>query len=161
MSTFKNTMSKPVFSAKLNNNTDVMLNWSNNDIPAYSYSIYELSDSDEKTLIKELDGNINEYTVVNAKAGTHRYIVEKTLCDIITQEKTTVTSNTVTIDAYKLFDVNHDTKEDIIDATYIQKVLANIFTAEENFKVYGDVNKDGDANIMDATYIQYHLANLL
>lgn len=58
-------------------------------------------------------------------------------------------------------DVNRDGKVSISDATYIQKVLALLIEAPEDFKSYGDANGDGKVSISDATYIQKYLADLI
>ncbi|MBE6824216.1 MAG: hypothetical protein E7513_02600 [Ruminococcaceae bacterium] len=74
-------------------------------------------------------------------------------------------------------DANYNRKLEITDATFIQRVLAelengfhpydfidgdmyHIFMSDENIKYFSDFNRDGDRNILDATAIQMHLAQL-
>jgi GH25 family lysozyme M1 (1,4-beta-N-acetylmuramidase) len=58
-------------------------------------------------------------------------------------------------------DINQDGTVDIIDATDIQKVLANLTPAPDNFNELADVDGDGSVDISDATYIQKYLAGML
>ena len=61
------------------------------------------------------------------------------------------------IGLYK-YDLNMDSKFDIMDATYIQMCIAGFDGYELNGRM--DVDKDGKKTIMDATAIQRHIAGL-
>ncbi len=160
-STFEGEQVKPEVNATLLNNTDIAFSWSVTDVPAYSYSIIELGDNNERALVGQPDSNTNEYVLEGATEGNHRYILEKRIRDLVTGNWVTISSDEINIQTYLFADVNHDTKVDVIDATYIQKVIADLITPEAGFEIYGDVNKDGDVNVLDATYIQRMLADLI
>lgn len=59
---------------------------------------------------------------------------------------------------YLRFDLNRDGVENIIDATYLQKILAKIEECPENFDSYADMNGDGSIDINDVTLIEKYLA---
>ncbi len=61
---------------------------------------------------------------------------------------------------YLFYDLNRDGVENIIDATYLQKILVDIEERPEDFDLYADINFDGLVNIEDATQIRRYLANL-
>ena len=60
---------------------------------------------------------------------------------------------------YLYYDLNRDGVENIMDATYLQKILANLVERPEDFDFYADVNSDGAVNIEDATQISMYLAH--
>ena len=60
---------------------------------------------------------------------------------------------------YLYYDLNRDGVENIMDATYLQKILANLEERPEDFDFYADVNSDGAVNIEDATQISMYLAH--
>lgn len=60
---------------------------------------------------------------------------------------------------YDMYDVNRDGNVNILDATFIQKVLAGLEEAPDGIEIYGDINDDGNFNILDSTEIQYYLAS--
>lgn len=59
---------------------------------------------------------------------------------------------------YDRYDVNRDGKVSILDATYIQLVIAKKINADDEQML--DVNSDGKLSIIDATHIQRHLVKL-
>lgn len=161
LSTFADELSAPLLNAELSGNTDVILSWTSDDYPADSYEIYETYENGEKTLIAQVNGDINSYTIHSHKAGTHSYIVQKNMIDMLTCEQASLTSQAVAVDTYHHLDANRDGHYNIFDATYIQKALSETIIVDESFYVYGDVNNDGHVNITDATYIQKVLAELI
>ncbi len=60
---------------------------------------------------------------------------------------------------YEKMDVDRDGTVTIFDATFIQRVLAELEFVED-FDSYGDVDGDSRVSILDATYIQRHLAEI-
>lgn len=70
----------------------------------------------------------------------------------------------------KIGDVNDDTEINILDATYIQRSIAEHYWDESNYHVMvhiyegapdiGDFDRDGEVTVMDATAIQRHIAGL-
>lgn len=60
---------------------------------------------------------------------------------------------------YLFYDLNRDGVENIVDATYLQKILAELEEAPDDFDYYADLNFDGVVNIEDATQIRMYLAN--
>ena len=161
LSSFADELSAPILSAKLSGNNDVVLSWTSEDYPADSYTVYEISDNGEKTLVVQLNGDVQSYTHNTHIYGEHHYIVEKNMVDMISAKKLVIESADVAIKTYHPLDVNRDGYCNIMDATYIQKVLAQIIDAEDGFDVYGDVNNDGQVSIADATEIQKVLAQLV
>ena len=61
----------------------------------------------------------------------------------------------------KVGDVNGDGSVSVMDATMIQKHLANLTTISEDRLECADTNKDGVVSVMDATQIQRYLAQLI
>ena len=57
-------------------------------------------------------------------------------------------------------DVNGDGLINIVDATEIQKYLADICELDETAKKSADFNEDSTVNVVDATDIQKYLVNL-
>lgn len=70
-------------------------------------------------------------------------------------------------------DINEDNKIDVFDATYIQRVVADMYDYVTIVKVYeedtfssymydsiADFDKDSEVSVMDATAIQRHIAGL-
>lgn len=78
-------------------------------------------------------------------------------------EKFDVINGSVSIvsSSYKIGDTNLDGKVNIIDATLIQKHLAQLVTLSDDSLKVADTNKDGKINIIDATLIQKYLAQLV
>ena len=66
---------------------------------------------------------------------------------------------TFTVSQYTLGDVDGDGNVTIIDATYIQRVLAS-FEVTPFIEAAADTDGDGNVTIVDATYIQRYLAGL-
>lgn len=62
---------------------------------------------------------------------------------------------------YKLGDVDGDSEVSIIDATEIQRHLAQVAVIPADRMKCADTDKDGQVSIMDATQIQRMLANLV
>lgn len=60
----------------------------------------------------------------------------------------------------KIGDVDGDNSVTVLDATEIQRHLAELVTIESNRLNVADVNQDEDVNIVDATVIQRKLAKL-
>ena len=58
-------------------------------------------------------------------------------------------------------DVNGDGNINIMDATEIQRHIAQLSTIPEDRLSCADANKDGQVNIMDATQIQRFIAQLI
>ena len=81
-----------------------------------------------------------------------------------TGEKIIINSDTVITavwrDTYKLGDVDGDGTVTILDATYIQRKLANIALDFEFIDEVADADQDGSVTILDAAYIQRWLAGL-
>ncbi len=104
-------------------------------IPVYipfetTYCIYDVSD-DKFYDITKID--------ILAYRGLYDYLVESDIATMIG-------------------DVDYDNKLTIIDATMIQRILANITYIRNNFVT--DFNCDGSVDIMDATAVQKEVANL-
>ncbi len=59
---------------------------------------------------------------------------------------------------YLYYDLNRDGVENIVDATYLQKILANLETRPDDFDTYADLDGDGLVDIKDATRIRMYLA---
>lgn len=57
-------------------------------------------------------------------------------------------------------DLNVDGIVSIIDATDVQKGLADLITLTDNQKISADVNGDGEVTVVDATIIQKYIAGL-
>lgn len=66
-----------------------------------------------------------------------------------------------TANAIMLGDSNLDETLNVIDATCIQKYLANLINLNDTARFLSDANEDGQVNITDATFIQKKLAGLL
>ena len=60
----------------------------------------------------------------------------------------------------KLGDIDGDGIVTILDVTRIQRILADIVSADDTMKKLGDVNGDGDITITDATVLQRWLLGL-
>ncbi len=65
------------------------------------------------------------------------------------------------IDKPLLGDVTGDGKINVIDATMLQKHIANMVVLSEEELARGDVNSDGNSNVLDATLIQKKIANII
>ena len=65
----------------------------------------------------------------------------------------------VSSEDYLFYDINRDGVENIMDATYLQKILAALEERPEDLDYYADVNFDGTVNIEDVTQIRKYLAN--
>ncbi len=59
-----------------------------------------------------------------------------------------------------LGDVDYDGRIAILDATYIQRYLAQLQELTDKAKTAADTDESGNISILDATYIQRHLAQL-
>ena len=59
---------------------------------------------------------------------------------------------------YLYYDLNRDGVENIIDATYLQKILVNLEARPDDFDTYADLDGDGLVDIKDATRIRMYLA---
>ena len=59
-----------------------------------------------------------------------------------------------------LGDVDYDGRIAILDATYIQRYLAQLQELTDKGKTAADTDESGNISILDATYIQRHLAQL-
>ncbi|MGN0488491.1 MAG: dockerin type I domain-containing protein [Ruminococcus sp.] len=60
-----------------------------------------------------------------------------------------------------LGDVNADGEINILDATMIQKFVAELEQLDENQSIRADTNGDGEINVHDATMIQKYVAKLI
>lgn len=60
-----------------------------------------------------------------------------------------------------LGDINGDGMVSILDATLIQKYLANLTDLEDTKIKFADTNRDGEVTITDVTLIQKYIANLI
>ena len=76
-------------------------------------------------------------------------------------ETTEPTTATETTPEYTLGDVNEDGNINILDASTIQRSVANITTLSKSQQLAADVNGDGKINVLDATMIQQYIANLI
>lgn len=72
-----------------------------------------------------------------------------------------VSVNATTAPAGTLGDVNDDGDVDILDATQVQLMVANLCEYDEEDELYADVDLDREVSILDATEIQLWLAGLL
>lgn len=64
-------------------------------------------------------------------------------------------------ESYKLGDTDGDGSISVVDATLIQRFLANLaVSVDENAVQRGDINESGNLDLMDVTYIQRHLSGL-
>lgn len=63
--------------------------------------------------------------------------------------------------SYQTGDANLDGKVNILDATAIQKYLAQLESFSDKQLTVADANRDGKVNILDATQIQKFLAQLI
>ncbi|GEM_PF-647919 len=101
-----------------------------------------------KVYCKEADGT---YTDMNAKHtdGYQVFTTDHLGMYIVAEEK-----------SHLLGDVDGDDNISIVDATFIQRHLANIPIPFEFNEKVSDSDEDGIISIMDATYIQRWLANL-
>lgn len=61
---------------------------------------------------------------------------------------------------YKVGDADLDSKVTVIDATSIQKKLAQMLTFNEKQMISGDADEDKKISVLDATYIQKFLASI-
>ena len=62
------------------------------------------------------------------------------------------------IGGYQMGDVNLDGKVTVVDATEIQKYIAQSVTLNDTQMVVADVDKNGKITVVDATMIQYYIA---
>ena len=160
LSSFENNLTSPNLKAELISNNEVKLSWTNYNLPANSYNIYQVSENGEKELITKVDGNTSSYIVSYKEGGKYSYILEETLKDMLSSETIMLTAQSTILSIYSPLDVNRDGSCNIKDATFIQRVICDLTSSPENFDSYADVNGDGAVNISDATYIQKQLANL-
>ncbi|MBQ8538907.1 MAG: Ig-like domain-containing protein [Ruminococcus sp.] len=160
LSSFVDSFETPQLSGELLTNDKLTLKWNVTDIPACSFSIYEITDSGEKVSVSSVDADVYEYTFTAKNKGEHSFVVEKVMADMISSEQQYVLSDAFTITTYHYADVDRDGDESIMDATHIQMFIAQLITVD-GFEKYGDANGDGDINVMDVTYIQMYLARLL
>ncbi|MBR2715198.1 MAG: leucine-rich repeat protein [Ruminococcus sp.] len=93
--------------------------------------------------------NVVIYCYENSLA--HRYAVNNDMSFVLIDEKET----------YMLGDADNDGIITVLDATFIQLVLALKVDEPEGFKIRADVDVDGISSIMDATTIQCFEAGLL
>ena len=134
----------------------------NNQSVSFSYRPANFITIDSDTIIVQL------YFVVTADSGIHRlyssihmedeykthidskyYNVEESITPIGAEESETL-----------LGDVDSDGTVTIIDATFIQRKLANIPIPFTMIEKVADTDGDGSVSIIDATYIQRWLVNL-
>lgn len=71
-----------------------------------------------------------------------------------------ISISAATAPAGTIGDVNFDNNIDVLDASFIMRVVANLEKANAEQVLFGDVDKDGKLNIIDATNIQRHIAGL-
>lgn len=81
----------------------------------------------------------------------HTYAVENDIEFVLVEDKET----------YILGDADNDGVVSVLDASFIQMVLAMKVDKPEGFDLRADVESDGDVSIMDATRVQYYIAGLL
>ena len=160
LSSFENNLTSPSLKSELIKNNEVKLSWTNYDLPANSYSIYQVSENGDKELIAKVDGNTSSYIVSYKEGGKYIYILEETLKDMLSSETITLTAQSEILSIYSPLDVNRDGSSNIMDATFIQKVISRLTPSPVNFDSYADVNGDGEVTVSDATYIQKQLVNL-
>ena len=60
----------------------------------------------------------------------------------------------------KCGDVDGSGEVDIVDVTFIQRILADIINATPAMRIRGDVDKNGELDIVDGTYIQRYLVGI-
>ncbi len=60
----------------------------------------------------------------------------------------------------KCGDVDGSGEVDIVDVTFIQRILADIINATPAMRIRGDVDKSGELDIVDGTYIQRYLVGI-
>lgn len=73
----------------------------------------------------------------------------------------TVSVGAATPTAGMVGDLDKDFDVSILDATYIQMVLAKLYEIDAKTEYLADVDQDGTLSIVDATYIQRFLADLV
>jgi hypothetical protein len=159
LSSFENNLTSPSLKSELISNNEVKLSWTNYHLPANSYSIYQVSENGDKELIAKVDGNTSSYIVSCKEDGKYSYILEETLKDMLSSETITLTAQSEILSVYSPLDVNRDGSSNIMDATFIQKVISGLTSSPENFDSYADVNGDGAVNISDVTLIQKIIAD--
>lgn len=69
--------------------------------------------------------------------------------------------NAETAPAGRIGDLTGDFKIDVLDATYIQRILAKIYDSDKEKELFADVDQDGVITIFDATLIQRWVAKLV
>ncbi len=106
-------------------------------------SISEIADG----VFEELNCTIGVY----ADSYAYEYVVANELKYVVVDEE----------EQMILGDANGDGKVTIIDATYIQRHLAEIEILTEEQLVSADTYKDGKITILDATQIQRYLADFI
>ncbi len=62
---------------------------------------------------------------------------------------------------YKKGDANLDGEINVLDASTIQKYVADLVTLNDDALLVADANSDGEVNVLDATRIQRFLAELI
>ena len=78
-----------------------------------------------------------------------------------TEESTSQSTETTQPQPIDIGDVNGDANITVVDATYIQRYLANLISFSETQKIAADVNGDDNITITDATCIQKYIAGLI
>ena len=67
----------------------------------------------------------------------------------------------VTVENLKIGDVDGDGKITVLDATAVQRHVAQLVLLSENELLAADVDKDSDVNVLDATFIQRFVAQII
>ncbi len=133
----------------------------NFDYQTSTHLLLNLSEGDHEIVVKFDKDNYYDF---NMSQDTHTYGQETFNPDNTVQYDYFVLDKAdlslpVGGDSYMLGDVDSNDEVNIIDATMIQKFVAQIETAPLD-NVAGDVNGDNDMNVMDATFIQKYIANI-
>ena len=127
----------------------------------------ETGDQVAPDVVKEYTGvSTNQVYTTSPKTTLNRkYVVPANASGFYSAGVTNVAylymeENEITGDGDIMGDVDLDGDVAILDATLIQRFLANLDTLSERSKAISDVDEDDDIAILDATEIQRWLANL-
>lgn len=101
---------------------------------------------DTSTVTAKVNGKDAEFIIENVTPKIRRYYVE------------------YTFDATKDYisgDVNNDGTVNVLDATELQKYVAELSTLSDEQLAVADINGDGKISVLDATEIQKYVAEII
>lgn len=134
----------------------------NYDYQTSTHLLLDLTEGDHEIVVKFDKAN---YYDSNMSQDTHTYGSEQYRPDNNVQYDYFVLDKADNIctsaDTYMLGDVTGDTAVDVMDATAIQRVIAQISSWESELEeLAANANGDNEVSVMDATEIQRYLASL-